>query len=101
MWNQIGAEGESLHHELDISHAFTRHESLAVLLVRTYAFMGRKLWMFIMLATALCGVMAYQLFTIIHEILREKAHPFFASLSDLTFDTESSTFRNASFRELY
>jgi hypothetical protein len=44
--------------------------STAILLVRTYAFMGRKLWMFAVLSTALGGVMAYQLFMVIHEILR-------------------------------
>src|ERR1700753_4043991 len=43
----------------------------AVLLVRTYAFMGRKLWMFFGLTAVLCGVMAYQLFAAIHEILCE------------------------------
>jgi len=42
MWNQLWAEG--------------------ILLIRTYAFLGNRMWVVIFLGTLLCGVVGYQLY---------------------------------------
>ena len=51
MWNQVGAE--------------------AILLIRTYAFFNRNIYILILLVAALAGVVAYQLYVDTSQMLRE------------------------------
>lgn len=51
MWNQVSAE--------------------AILLIRTYAFFNRNIYILTFLVCALAGLVAYQLFVAVSEMLRK------------------------------
>lgn len=56
MWNQVSAE--------------------VILLIRTYAFFNRNIYVLSFLLCALAGLVAYQLFVDISEMLRESEQVF-------------------------
>lgn len=64
MWNQVAAE--------------------CILLIRTYAFFNRNIYILAMLVSALAGVVAYQLFVATSEMLRESLSATFAPGNILT-----------------
>ena len=51
MWNQVGAE--------------------AILLIRTYAFFNRNVYVLVLLLSALAGVVSYQLYVDTSQMLRK------------------------------
>lgn len=51
MWNQVAAE--------------------CILLIRTYAFFNRNIYILVFLVSALAGVVAYQLYVATSQMLRE------------------------------
>lgn len=67
MWNQVGSEC-TFH--LSLSGALFSTHILAVLLIRTYAFFNRNVYILWMLVCAIGGVVAYQLYVDTTQMLR-------------------------------
>lgn len=61
MWNQVGSECESLGLQRFPILIVITH-TLAVLLIRTYAFFNRNVYVLCFLISAISGVVAYQLY---------------------------------------
>lgn len=71
MWNQVGSECKQTSTVLltHLSIVFTH--TLAVLLIRTYAFFNRNVYVLWFLLSAISGVVAYQLYVDATQMLRK------------------------------
>jgi hypothetical protein len=66
MWNQVGSECKvSLYYNPQLIRICT-----AVLLIRTYAFFNRNIYVLAGLIVAIAGVVAYQLYVDLSQMLR-------------------------------
>lgn len=61
MWNQVASE--------------------TILVIRTYAFFNRNIYVLALLVTALAGVIAYQLYVDTSQMLREFIRPIYLDCS--------------------
>lgn len=68
MWNQVGSE---CMRSLPAPRSLRSSFHTAVLLIRTYAFFSRNIYVLWFLLTALSGVVAYQLYVDTTQMLRE------------------------------
>ena len=69
MWNQVGSECQSLFlYEIQI---LIQETITAVLLIRTYAFFNRNMYILVALVCALAGVVAYQLYVDASQMIRQ------------------------------
>lgn len=68
MWNQVGSECKLLP---EMRQNWAHCPFLAVLLIRTYAFFSRNVYVLCFLLSALSGVVAYQLYVDTTQMLCE------------------------------